>query len=230
MKTRNFVAANYVINNPEIARDKSFYKYNCICKKIQKMKKHIFIVLLVVFAALGQKLNAQVWGVKTNLLYDATTTINLGAEVALAPKWSLDLSGNLNAWAIDGKKIKHWLVQPEVRYWFCDRFMGHFVGAHLLGGIYNLGNIDTDIKFFGNDFSLLKNSRYQGWAVGCGVAYGYVWALSRHFNLELEAAIGYAYTVYDRFECDGCGRKIVSDQPYHYFGPTKAAVNLMYVF
>lgn len=194
------------------------------------MKKHIFIVLLVAFASLGQKLNAQVWGVKTNLLYDATTTINLGVEVALAPKWSLDLSGNLNAWAIDGKKIKHWLVQPEVRYWFCDRFMGHFVGAHLLGGIYNLGNIDTDIKFFGNDFSLLKNRRYQGWAVGCGVAYGYVWALSRHFNLELEAAIGYVYTEYDRFECGGCGRKIVSDQPYHYFGPTKAAINLMYVF
>ena len=193
------------------------------------MKRKILLALsTLLFAVISA--NAQNFAVKTNLLYDATATVNAGVEFGLAPRWTFDLSGNIHAWQFTDSKLKHWLVQPEIRYWFCDRFMGHFVGAHLLGGIYNLGNIDTDIKFFGNDFSLLKNRRYQGWAVGCGVAYGYVWALSRHFNLELEAAIGYVYTEYDRFECEGCGRKIVSDQPYHYFGPTKAAVNLMYVF
>ncbi|WP_304476709.1 DUF3575 domain-containing protein, partial [uncultured Muribaculum sp.] len=31
---------------------------------------------------------------KTNLVYDALLTVNLGAEVQLAPRWSLDLSGN----------------------------------------------------------------------------------------------------------------------------------------
>ena len=194
------------------------------------MKKHIFIALLVAFVGLGQKLNAQGWGLKTNVLYDLTATINVGAEFALAPKWSLDLSGNLNPWTIDGKKIKHWLVQPEVRYWFCDRFQGHFLGAHLLGGLYNVGYIDTDIKIFGSDFSKLKNHRYQGYAVGCGIAYGYAWSLSRHFNLELEVGIGYVNTEYDKFECGGCGRKIINDSPYHYFGPTKAALNFMYVF
>jgi hypothetical protein len=41
--------------------------------------------------------------------------------------------------------------------------------------------------------------------------------------------VGYAYFNYDIFSCSGCGRNIgVGD--HHYFGPTKAAVNLVYVF
>ena len=56
---------------------------------------------------------------KTNLLYDATLTVNAGAEIAVAPRWSVDLSGNINAWTMSaGKRWKHWLVQPEARYWF----------------------------------------------------------------------------------------------------------------
>ena len=56
--------------------------------------------------------------VKTNLFYDAFATINVGAEVGLAPKWTLDVSGNVNAWTLShGRKWKHWMVQPEARYW-----------------------------------------------------------------------------------------------------------------
>ena len=36
--------------------------------------------------------------IKTNLLYDATRTVNAGIEVGLAPRWTIDLSGNYNAW------------------------------------------------------------------------------------------------------------------------------------
>ncbi len=54
--------------------------------------------------------NAQV-GVKTNLLYDAALTPNIGIEFGLAPKWSLDVSGNLNLWKLDnGRRWKHWLA------------------------------------------------------------------------------------------------------------------------
>ncbi|MDE6177021.1 MAG: DUF3575 domain-containing protein, partial [Paramuribaculum sp.] len=46
--------------------------------------------------------SAQDVAVKTNLLYDATATVNLGAEVGLARQWSFDLSGNFNGWSVDG--------------------------------------------------------------------------------------------------------------------------------
>ena len=96
------------------------------------MKKSVLLILL--FLALGNAF-AQKIGVKSNLLYDAMTSINLGIELGIAPQWTVDVSGNYNAWTFsDNHKIKHWFVQPEARWWTCQKFSGHFVGAHLLGG------------------------------------------------------------------------------------------------
>ena len=47
--------------------------------------------------------------------------------------------------------------------WFCDRFAGHFVGVHALGGQYNIGNLNNHISFLGTDLSVLSDRRYQGW-------------------------------------------------------------------
>ena len=182
----------------------------------------LFLTLTV---ARGQTL-----AVKSNLLYDATLTVNAGLEVGLAPRWSFDLSGNYNGWAVNGHKWKHWLAQPELRYWFCDGLAGHFVGLHALGGEYNFGHFDTSLSFLGTDYSVFADQRHQGWYVGAGIAYGYSFILNRHWNLELELGVGYVYTRYDVFECEGCGRKVEEDKPHHYVGPTKAAVNLVYNF
>lgn len=169
--------------------------------------------------------------VKTNLLYDITATANLGIEFKVAPKWTVDISVNLNAWTFsDNKKWKHWVLQPEARYWLCERFNGHFVGTHLVGGIYNMGNWNTDFTFLGTDFGQLKEHRYEGWLVGAGIAYGYHWMLGRHWSVEAEIGIGYVYTQADKYECPRCGEQLENNKPHHYVGPTKAAVNLIYVF
>lgn len=192
------------------------------------MKKLIPLVL-----ALGTLVSAKAQNVsvKTNLLHDATASVNAGVEIGLGPRWSTDLSGGYNAWTFEGeRKWKHWLAQPEVRYWFCDWFAGHFVGVHALGGQYNIGNVSLPFKWLGRDFSELRTSRTQGWFAGAGVAYGYAWILGRHWNLEAEIGAGYVYTQYDDFECGVCGHKIRENVPYHYVGLTKAAVSLVYVF
>ena len=164
--------------------------------------------LLVQFGAKGQNDVA----IKSNILYDLTATISAGIEVGLAPRWSIDVSGNFNAWTMkNDRRWKHYLVQPEVRYWLCDRFMGHFLALHLHGGQYNFGGIKNSINFLGTNLSNLTTHRYQGWLAGAGVGYGYAFVLGRHWNLELEAGIGYAYTVFDEFECAGCGRKVNTD-------------------
>lgn len=187
--------------------------------------------MLCVLAAFATETNAQQVAVKSNLLYDATTTINAGVEVKLSPKWTLDVSGNLNAWRFSGgKQWRHWLAQPEARYWLCNTFAGHFFAAHLVGGQYNFGHLNMDFNLFGSDLSKLKDFRYQGWFAGAGIAYGYAWILNRHWNLEAEIGIGWAYTRYDKFRCAGCGQKIEQGQHHNYFGPTKAAINLVYVF
>lgn len=199
---------------------------------------------LFLFCCFSSSLSAQKVALKTNLLYDASATINLGLEVGLAPKWTFDLSGNIHFWNAWGKdvRLRHWMVQPEARYWFCERFNGHFLGIHTLGGEYNFGGIKNNItwfpwgynpaikKFAVGDLSRLTDYRYQGWAAGAGVAYGYSFILGQHWNLELELGLGYIYTQFDVYQCKNCGKKVEEKQPYHYVGPTKAAINLVYEF
>lgn len=186
--------------------------------------------MAVCAASFGNRLSAQEWAVKSNLLYDATTTINLGVEMAISPKWTFDLSGNYNPFQFsDNTKWRHWLVQPEFRWWTCRRFSGHFLAAHLVGGVYNIGNINNLPDFLGTEFSSLADHRYEGWFAGAGVGYGYAWMLGKHWNLEAEICFGVAYTRFDEYYCPKCGEMIDSDD-HIYYGPTKAAINLVYLF
>ena len=194
------------------------------------MKLRFYVVLFsCLFLGVGAR--CQNVAIKSNLLYDATATVNLGIEFCLAPRWTFDVSGNYNGWTIsENRKWKHWLLQPEARYWFCDRFAGHFLGIHALGGKYNFGKLKNSISFLGTDLSKLTNNRYQGWFIGLGGAYGHSWILSKHWNFEAEIGFGYIYTRYDVYPCAECGTKIERNQSHHYVGPTKAALSFVYLF
>lgn len=194
-------------------------------------------ILQVLLLAVGLQMigfntaNAQVVGIKSNLLGDVAASPNLGVEIGLAPKWSLDISGQVNAWAIKKHLLKHAFVQPEARYWFCQRFAGHFVAVNAIGGIFNVGNVDLRLnEFLGFNLENLKKYRYQGWGAGAGVAYGYAWPVAKHWNIEAEIGVGWIYTKYDKYPCADCGRKLESGIHRNYFGPTKAAVNVEYLF
>lgn len=157
---------------------------------------------------------------KTNLLYWATTTPNLGIEIGISRKFTLDISGNYNPWNFsDNKKIKHWLVQPELRYWTCERFNGHFFGLH---GHYAQFNFSC-IKPLG-----LKDLRYEGDLYGAGLSYGYHWILNKRWSIEATIGVGWAHIDYDKYPCDECGIKIKSDSR-EYFGPTKVGINFIYI-
>lgn len=189
-------------------------------------------------------------GLKTNLLYDVglmpiqdlmvAIMPNFGVDVGVAPKWTIGVSASLCVWDQQDESLrKLWVVQPEVRYWFRNRFGGHFVGTHIMRGEYNFigfdGKLkfpgwDKDLNYVGTDFSAFKNNRYQGWFEGAGLTYGYNLILGGHWNLEAEIGVGYVYSEYDLFECKECGRRIKENAPHHYVGPTKAALNLMFRF
>lgn len=165
--------------------------------------------------------------VKTNLLYDATATVNLGVEVGLARQWTIDISANYNAWTLgNDRKYKHILIQPEGRFWLCERFKGHFFGVHAHWGTYNFANLEMP---FGA-IPALKDFRYQGDIYGAGITYGYQWYLGRHWNLEAALGVGYARVSYDKYPCAvDCGNILESGKD-DYFGPTKLAVSLVYLF
>lgn len=193
--------------------------------------KRIILLLAIVIAGASQTVRGQNVAIKTNMLANAFLSPNIGVEIGIAQRWTLDATGQFNAWTMShDRRWKHWAVQPEARYWFCDRFSGHFIGAHMHGGKYNIGGFDGRLHFLGTDARKLKDSRYQGWFIGAGVAYGYAWVLGHHWNLEAEIGFGYSYTRFDKYPCAECGTKVETDKPHHYVGPTKAAINLVYLF
>lgn len=172
--------------------------------------------------------SAQNVAVKTNALYWATTTPNIGVEVSVAKQHSLQLFYGLNPWKQSGgdqTSLRHWLLMPEYRYWFCESFNGWFVGAHLMGGQFNMAGVDLPFGLM----PTLENRRYEGWYAGGGVTAGYQWVLSRHWNIEASLGVGYDYIKYDKFRCGECGERLKSGHT-NYIGPTKLALSVMYVF
>lgn len=184
------------------------------------------VLCLLLFATSAGMAKAQDVAIKTNALYLATATPNLGVEISTGKKHTAQLFYGLNPWDVSStKSLKHWVLMPEYRYWFCQSFNGWFVGAHLMGGQFNAGGYKLP-------FGLLpkfKDRHYEGWYIGGGVTAGYQWPLSRHWNLETSIGFGYDYISYDKYRCGECGEKLDSDHS-NYLGPTKAALSLLYIF
>lgn len=172
----------------------------------------LFLCAITVFT---MRLSAQEVAVKSNALYWLATTPNLGLGVVASNKVSVEFVAAYNPWTFkDDKKMRFWLVQPEVKYWLCEKFEGHFIGLHLHGA-----------QFFGG----FGSKRYDGYLAGGGFTYGYDWILSPHWNLEAAIGIGYAHLWYDRSPRIYCVKCKASERK-NYLGPTKAAVSLIYVF
>ena len=185
------------------------------------MKKAFLLGLALLFSL---SMSAQHFALKNNLLYDATTTPNLGFEVGLSNKVTLDVSAGYNPFKFnDGKKLKHWLVMPEVRYWTCEKFNGTFIGVHALGGQYNIAGIKLPFGIFPN----LKDHRYDGYLYGGGLTLGHQWILNKRWSIEAAIGAGYARVHYDKYNCGECGSKIETKNS-NYWGVTKAALSIIY--
>ena len=206
----------------------------CMIFQVRVVLTVLLLFPLVVFAQTGDGIQVDSqqseeiilpkWGIKTNLLYDATATINLGVEIRTGERMSLDISGNYNNWTFkNDRKWKHYLVQPELRWWLRETFDGHFFGLHGHYAIYNVGSLPKP------PFSEYMNThRFEGWLAGAGVSYGYRWNFDPRWALEATVGVGYAYLSYDKFNCGRCGELLASAQTKNWFGPTKAGVSLIY--
>lgn len=169
--------------------------------------------------------------IKTNLLYGLTTsTPNLGVEIGLGLRTTLDISGSYNWFNLQGdkvnnKKLAHWAVQPEFRYFLCERFNGHFFGIHGVYGEYNISNYELPLLFGKGS----KDFRYEGSAIGGGLSYGYQLILGRKWNLEFNLGFGYLNMKYNEYDCVTCGDQFGESKTKHYFGPTKAGITLIFM-
>ena len=135
---------------------------------------NIFRIPAVIIAAglflFTTKANAQQVAVKTNALMWTMLTPNLGCEVVLGNRGSLDISafGHYKPYGVDSKIFA---VQPEYRYWFSGRPMiREFVGVSTMV-------VGYDMK--------IKNQVYDGYAASAGLIGGYAFLLGEKWRLEL---------------------------------------------
>lgn len=119
---------------------------------------------------------AQRVAVKTNALYWATLSPNLGAEFRLSRHFTLNIEATANPFTVSSYKLTNASIAPEVRYWLSGRPQaGHFFGGMALLAVYDMKWDDT---------------YHKGDAVGLGVTYGYSFVLSRRWSLETTIGLG----------------------------------------
>ena len=204
------------------------------------MKARWIITLAAALLMAGSLQAQDRFAVKTNLLHDATGSVNLGVEVGITPKWTAQIAGSYNDWQIGDFWTNHWLVSPEVRYWFCERFAGTFVSVHAHAGDATLGGFWNFSKFYRRFPNLRTFLLKDALTMGLGVGIGHAFVLGRHWNLELELGLGYMYTKGDEYEltekADGThylpdnAIPVLKGSIFDYIGPTKMAVSLVYLF
>ena len=199
------------------------------------MKRFLLLSVSLLFLC-GISLNAQRFAVKTNALYLATATPNVGLEVALGERWTFEAEGGYNPWTFDKEKnmkAKHWLVSPEFRYWFCNSFQGHFIGINGNYTQFNVGALpvpvhEAFISLNQTQEQDLEKSRVEGWAVGAGLTYGYAFPIARRWNIEFTAGFGYWYSVYNQYESRKCGL-FQETVKKHALGPTSLGISFIYM-
>ena len=191
------------------------------------MKK--IIPVLVLFCLVATATQGQIIAIKTNLLEYAALTPNLGVEVGVARRLSIDARvgySDASFWqtqALYGrdKQLTNTTGSMELRYWLCGKFNGNFFGVHGLYSLYDARGMNIPLLFD-------KAYRYKGTAYGGGISWGYHWMWSKRWGLEFNLGAGVAMMTYDKYDIK---TPLVSTGRFQktYFGPTKAGVTLVFI-
>lgn len=180
--------------------------------------------------------------VKSNLLYDAFTAVNLGVEVPLGedlslnahllfPWWTAGPYGNKYAMqilALEGQ-MRWWFAQRQKNWYDADVVSGEYrqrdaLTGHFIGIGAGTGKFDIQ---WGRDFGC-----YQCYFKEIGLSYGYSFPITRHWNMEFELTLGYMGIDYQHYIPTPDWEVLLRDNnkagTLHYWGPTRLQIALVY--
>lgn len=175
------------------------------------------------------------FALKTNLLYDVATMLNIELEAPIGERWSLSgewifpwwTSCNDNSNKSSNRNTLQLLQgNIEAKYWFGDRtnrpiMTGWFAGLYGGAGKYDLEH---------------KAEGYQGEFFAAGLSGGYAHTINKSGNLRMEYSLGVGYMQTDyRYYTEHIG---IDDKwhtvrehngQYSWIGPTKAKISLVWM-
>lgn len=163
---------------------------------------------------------------KNNLLYDAIATPNLQVEFRLDDHFTLQLGAGFNPFPLDDKVIPKWRnveIELAPRYWFCEAFTRDFVSVNLGYVLYNVAGGKYPIGWMYKD---VQTNRFEGHAMLMGASYGWHFAISPHFSIELEGGVDAGITWYQKYECVHCGKQL-GNREHKWFALPRLGVNLV---
>lgn len=164
--------------------------------------------------------------IKTNLLFDVASILNIEVEVPIGNRWSVAGEWMFSWWLWDRKQVCFQILSGTVegRYWLGDRtklcpLTGWFAGLYTGGGYYDLE---------------WKTKGYQGeFFIAAGLSGGYAHRINKSGTLRMEYSfgIGYMQTKYREYIPVNGGDILAwqKDGRYSWFGPTKAKVSLVWM-
>lgn len=166
---------------------------------------------------------------KTNLLYDAVSALNVEVEVPIGDRVSVMVEDVFPWWETGNKYcFQLWEMGVEARYWFkpwktigTEKLRGLFVGPYVMSAKY--------------DFQLDKSINYQGemWSVGATAGYSMPIGKKKRANLEFSLSMGFMKSPYRHYLPTDDYSKLIHDPSrdgtfYNYFlYPTKAKISLV---
>lgn len=182
-----------------------------------------------VFIDNHQSVRKPVFALKTNLLYDLGTALNLELEIPIGQHWSVLGEYIFPWWLMENKQYCLQVVNAnlEVRYWFGNRsqrpkLTGWFAGIYGGGGYY-------DIEW--------GNNGYQGeFYLSTGLTAGFAHTLGKSGNFRMEYSLGAGYLSTDyneyipEFGSDDKWHLIRQKSGnYNWIGPTRAKISLVWM-
>lgn len=139
------------------------------------MRRLLFMLMLTITVSTA---SAQYAAVRVNALGLVTGTINIGVDIAIADKWSVDISAYWNPIDTPRLRAKTLAAAAGIRRWRFEPHIGLFWGAHTALAQYRVGNY---------------SNRYNGYLAGLGSSIGYSWMLAKRWNITLEGGLGIFY-------------------------------------
>lgn len=172
---------------------------------------------------------------KTNLLFDAATLLNVEVEVPVAPRFSIAGEWIFPWWLWENKQncLEVLSGNLEARYWFKPKYAkqgpalgqhnplsGWFVGLYGGGGLYDLER---------------NREGYQGeFFIATGLSGGYVLPIKRNLSMEFSLGVGVLRTKYRHYHAEFCEKHDdwhlirQNSGQYTWVGPTRAKISLVW--
>jgi hypothetical protein len=164
---------------------------------------------------------------KTNLLYDAALTPNIGVEVPIGARFSVGAEF-MRGWWLKRDWSFCWQLEAaslEVRYWFRALPARHLRGGWFVGLFAQAGLYDLQLD---------AHRGVQGEGLLAGATAGYLCPLGGAWSLEFSAGAGYLRTDYRRYTVEPAGTAyelVTAAPPLRLTGrpyPVRAGVSLQW--